>query len=86
MGNWIIAERMYQHDPEAMLNMRPRTVIAPIMPAGRGLPADQPSTASSSFASEVSTGTAPGLPAGRKLTDLLKAPGVPGGRVLGQAG
>jgi hypothetical protein len=56
------------------------------MPAGRGLPAGQPCTASSSIASEVSAGTAPGPPqAGRKLTDLLEAPGVPAGRVLGQA-
>jgi len=28
MGNHVIAERMYQHDPEVMLNAPPGTVIS----------------------------------------------------------
>jgi hypothetical protein len=78
---------MYQHDPEVILNVLPRIVICAdnagpgegCRPAGHAPPPP-------SLASEVSAGTAPGPPqAGRKLTDLLEAPGVPAGRVLGQA-
>jgi len=43
----------------------------------------QPRTASSGRANEVD---ARGGRTGRKLADLLKAPGVPAGGVLGQAG
>lgn len=65
--------------------VQPRTVIAPLMPAGRGLAAGQPCTASSGIASEVSAGTAPGLPrAGHKLIDLLEATGAPAGACLGR--
>jgi Domain of unknown function DUF302 len=70
MGNHILAERMFRHDPRAMLYAPLRTVIWEDT-AGAWFTADQPSTQFASFGipeiSEV------GVELDRKLAALLRA-------------
>jgi hypothetical protein len=75
MGNHTIAERMYRHDPAAMLYAPLRTAIC-IGPDGRtSFVVDQPSTVFSSFGMreirEVD------IEPDRKLAELLEALGAP---------
>jgi uncharacterized protein (DUF302 family) len=74
MGNHLIAERMFRHDPRAMLYAPLHTVIWEDRDGTAWFSADQPSTQFSSFGigaiSEV------GLELDRKLAGLMEVLGV----------
>ena len=59
MGNHVIAERMYRHDPEVMLHAPPGTAINADNAGRARFTASQPGTASSSPAGEASAGGGP---------------------------
>lgn len=81
MGNHTIAERMYRHDPAAMLYAPLRTVICTGSDGRTRFAVDQPSTVFASFA--IREVTEVGIELDRKLAGLLKALGVPVPGVLG---
>ena len=59
IGNHVIAERMYRHDPKVMLNAPPGTVIYADNAGRPRFTARQPGTASSSRAGEAGAGAGP---------------------------
>jgi uncharacterized protein (DUF302 family) len=71
MGNVTIAERMFRHDPRAMLYAPLRTVIWEDADGRAWFTVDQPSTQFASFG--VSEVTAVGIELDRKLAALLEA-------------
>jgi hypothetical protein len=74
MGNHVIAERMFHHEPAAMLHAPLRTVIYADIPGRTHLVVDQPS---SHFGSYDHPGVAEvGLLLDRKLGDLLERLGA----------
>src|SRR3984893_14463020 len=75
MGNHIIAEQMYRHDPAIMLYVPLRTVIYAGPDDRAFFAADQPSTEVASFGPPPVTQVGIGLD--RKLTALLDALDVP---------
>ncbi len=80
MGNHTIAERMYRHDPAAMLYAPLRTVICAGADGRTQFVIDQPSTAFSSFA--IPEITKVGHELDGKLVALLEALGTPVPAVL----
>jgi hypothetical protein len=75
MGNHTIAERMYRHDPAAMLYAPLRTALCTGADGRTRFIIDQPSTEFSSFG--VPEITAVGVELDRKLVGLLEALGAP---------
>jgi hypothetical protein len=75
MGNHTIAERMYRHDPAAMLYAPLRTVICTGSDGRTRFAVDQPSTVFASFG--IRDITEVGIELDRKLASLLKALGAP---------
>ena len=71
MGNHTIAERMFRHDPRAMLYAPLRTVIWEDVTGAAWFSVDQPSTQFGSFG--VPNITTVGVEVDRKLTALLDA-------------
>jgi Domain of unknown function DUF302 len=71
MGNHTIAERMFRHDPRAMLYAPLRTVIWEDSTGAAWFSADQPSTQFGSFG--VPEITKVGVELDRKLAELLEA-------------
>jgi len=74
MGNHTIAERMFRHDPRAMLYAPLHTVIWEDADGAAWFTADQPSTQFSSFANPQIARV--GVELDRKLARLLKALGT----------
>ena len=83
MGNHIIAEQMYRHDPAVMLYVPLRTVIYAGSDDRAFFAADQPSTQVASFG--LTPVTQVGIDLDRKLTTLLRALDVPAGELDGSA-
>jgi Domain of unknown function DUF302 len=75
MGNHTIAERMYRHDPAAMLYAPLRTALCTGADGRTRFIIDQPSAEFSSFG--VPEITAVGVELDRKLIGLLEALGAP---------
>lgn len=75
MGNHTIAERMYRHDPAAMLYAPLRTALCAGADGRTRFVVDQPSTVFSSFG--VPEITAVGIELDRKLVGLLEALAAP---------
>jgi uncharacterized protein (DUF302 family) len=71
MGNHTIAERMFRHDPRAMLYAPLRTVIWEDSTGAAWFSVDQPSTQFGSF--DVPEITKVGVELDRKLAELLEA-------------
>jgi len=71
MGNVTIAERMFRHDPRAMLYAPLRTVIWESADGRAWFTVDQPSTQFGSFG--IPAVTAVGIELDRKLAALLEA-------------
>jgi hypothetical protein len=80
MGNHTIAERMYRHDPAAMLYAPLRTVVCAEADGPTRFVIDQPSTAISSFG--IAEITEVGHELDQKLAALLKTLDVPVPAVL----
>lgn len=80
MGNHTIAERMYRHDPAAMLYAPLRTVLHEDERGAVRFVVDQPSTHFASFG--VTEITAVGEELDRLLAELLSALGAPVPSVL----
>jgi uncharacterized protein (DUF302 family) len=83
MGNHIIAERMYRHDPSVMLYVPLRTVIYVDGANRTRFAVDRPSTVLASFASPPILEVATELD--RKLAALLGALDVPAHEALERA-
>ena len=75
MGNHVIAERMYRHDPSVMLYAPLRTVIYAETGGRARFGIDQPSTVFASFAHPAVAEV--GQELDRKLANLLEALDVP---------
>jgi hypothetical protein len=71
MGNHTIAERMFKHDPRAMLYAQLRTAIWEDAAGGAWFSFDQPSDQFASFGVEAITQV--GVELDRKLAALLEA-------------
>jgi hypothetical protein len=74
MGNHVLAERMFRHDPRAMLYAPLHTVIWEDLDGGASFSVDQPSTQFSSFG--IAAITEVGIELDRKLAKLLDVLGV----------
>jgi hypothetical protein len=80
MGNHVIAEEMYRHDPAVMLYAPLRTAIYTDAGDRTRFTVDQPSTVFASFADASIIQV--GIELDRKLADLLQALDIPARQLL----